>query len=138
MFLSAEANLRAANDIDIYEEDGSLLVTYTDGRVQYIDTATGSVLWDETDLLESGLAAPLQMPAAGKFIGRGLNASVFILDAGSGRVIQASRLGNVLAQYRATDNRGQDIFSGASDLAVAETPLRIFVTNDNQLYLVSQ
>lgn len=138
LFLGADADLRAASDIDIYGEDGSLLVTYPDGRIRYIDTASGRIVWDEGDLLESGLAAPLQSPVAGKFIGRGLNASIFILDAGSGRVIQTSRLGNVLAQYRATDSRGQDIFRGGTDLTVAETPLRIFVTNDNQLYVASQ
>ncbi len=138
LFLSDEIDLRAATDIDIYSEDGSLLVTYLDGTVHYIDTSTGSTIWDESDLLESGLAAPLESPVAGKFVGRGLNASVFILDAGSGRIIQASRLGNVLAQYRATDSRGQDIVSDASDLAVAETPLRIFITNGSQVYVASQ
>lgn len=137
LFLS-DADLQAAADLDIYSEDGSLLLVYPDGRVRYIDTATGQVQWDENDLLESGLSEPLQVPVAGKFVGRGLNASIFILDAGTGRVIQTSRLGNVLAQYRAIDSKGQDIFSGASDLAVAETPLRIFVVNGNQLYLAEQ
>jgi hypothetical protein len=137
LFLN-DADLQAAADLDIYSEDGSLLLIYPDGRVRYIDTATGQVQWDEDDLLESGLSEPLQMPVAGKFVGRGLNASIFILDAGAGRVIQTSRLGNVLAQYRAIDSKGQDIFSGGSDLAVAETPLRIFIVNNNQLYLAEQ
>ncbi len=138
LFLSDDVDLRAAADIDLYGEDGSLLLTYADGRVRYIDTSSGRVQWDENDLLQSGLSAPLQMPVAGRIIGRGLNASIFILDAAAGRVIQTSRLGNVLAQYRATDDRDRDIFTGATDLAVAETPLRIFVTNGNQLYLNTQ
>jgi hypothetical protein len=138
LFLDDTIDLRTANDIDLYSEDGSLLLTYPDGRVSFIDTATGRLLWDETVLLESGLAAPLQNPVAGKIVGRGLNASIFLLDAGSGRVIQVSRLGNVLAQFRATDSRGQNIFTAATDLAVAETPLRIFVTNGNRLYLATQ
>jgi hypothetical protein len=138
LYLDSDADLRAATDIDLYEEDGSLLIIYPDGRVRYYDTATAEVIWDESDLLQSGLASPLVQPVAGKIIGRGLNASIFILDAGSGRVIQTSRLGNVLAQYRATDSRGQDVFTGASDLTVAETPLRIFVTNDNRLELATQ
>jgi hypothetical protein len=137
LFLS-DADLQSAADLDIYSEDGSLLLTYPDGRVRYIDTATGQVQWDENDLLETGLANPLEMPVAGKFIGRGLNASAFILDAGSGRIIQVSRLGNVLAQYRALDSRGQDVFRGASDLSIAETPLRILVTNGNQLFVAEQ
>lgn len=138
LFLGDDVDLRAANDLDIYGDDGSLLLTYSDGRVRYINTASGRIEWDESDLLESGLSMPLEMPVAGKFIGRGLNASIFILDAGNGRIIQVSRLGNVLAQYRVTDSRGRDVVSGASDLAVAETPLRIFVTKGNQLYLAAQ
>ena len=138
LYLGEEIDLRGASDIDIYGEDGSLLITYPDGRIDYIDTTTGRVVWNENDLLESGLAAPLVSPVAGKFIGRGLNASIFILDSGSGRIIQTSRLGNVLAQYRATDSRGQDIVSGASDLAVAEIPLRIFLTNGSQVYVAGQ
>ena len=34
---------QAAGDLDIYSEDGSLLLIYPDGRVRYIDTATGQV-----------------------------------------------------------------------------------------------
>jgi hypothetical protein len=138
LFLPAEVDLRLAADIDLYGEDGSLLITYPEGRVQYVDTASGRIQWDETDLLASGLSSPLQQPVAGKVIGRGLNASIFILDAGNGRIIQVSRLGHVLAQYRATDSRGEDLFTGATDLAVAETPLRLFVTNGNKLHLVTQ
>ncbi|MFN2136813.1 MAG: hypothetical protein ACK2UK_12715, partial [Candidatus Promineifilaceae bacterium] len=138
LFLTSEVDLRNANDIDLYSEDGSLLVTYPDGRVQYVDTGAGRILWNEEDLLRNGLAAPLQRLVAGKIVGRGLNASIFLLDAGSGRVIQVSRLGNVLAQYRATDGRGQNIFAGATDLAIAETPLRIFVSNGNRLYQATQ
>jgi hypothetical protein len=136
--LNADVDLANAIDIDLYSEDGSLLVVYGDGRIRYYDTRSGRVQWDETELLESGLSTPLQNPVAAKLIGKGLNASIFLLDAGNGRVIQVSRLGTVLAQYRATDDRGQDAFVGGSDLAVAELPLRIFVTAGNTLYLAEQ
>jgi hypothetical protein len=84
------------------------------------------------------LATPLQNPVAAELVGVGLNASIFVLDAGNGRIIQISRLGTVLAQYRATDDRGRDAFIGSSDLAIAELPLRIFVTSGNKLYLAEQ
>ena len=136
--LNADVDLANAIDIDLYSEDGSLLVVYGDGRIRYYDTRSGRVQWDETDLLQNGLSTPLQNPVAAKLIGKGLNASIFVLDAGNGRIIQISRLGTVLAQYRATNDRGQDVFVGSSDLAVAEVPLRIFVTAGNTLYLAEQ
>ncbi len=136
--LDANADLRSAIDIDLYGEDGSLLIAYADGRLRYYDTRSGRVVWDETDLLANGLSAPLVNPVAAKIVGRGLNASIFVLDAANGRVIQISRLGNVLAQFRATDGQGLDVFTGGTDLAVAETPLRIFVTRGNQLFQATQ
>lgn len=136
--LNADLDLVHAVDIDLYSEDGSLLVVYDDGRIRYYDTRSGRVQWDETELLQNGLAEPLQNPVAAELIGKGLNASIFVLDAGNGRVIQISRLGTALAQYRATDDRGQDAFVGGSDLAIAEAPLRIFVASGNKLYLAGQ
>ncbi len=131
-------DLNNALDIDLYSEDGSLLVTYADGRIRYYDTRSGRIQWDETDLLENGLATPVEYPVAAKLVGKGLNASIFVLDAASGRIIQISRLGTILAQYRALDDRGQDIFVGGTDLAVTEAPLRIFVTVGNTLYKANQ
>lgn len=136
--MGVDIDLTNAVDIDLYSEDGSLLVAYGDGRLRYYDTRSGRVQWDETDLLQSGLLTPLVDPVTAKLVGKGLNASIFVLDAGNGRIIQISRLGNILAQYRATDDRGQDVFVGASDLAIGEAPLRLFVTVGNTLYLASQ
>ncbi len=133
-----DVDLINAIDLDLYSEDGSLLVTYSDGRIRYYDTRSGRIQWDETDLLENGLSTPVGYPAAAILVGKGLNASIFILDSSSGRIIQVSRLGTILAQYRALDERGQDAFIGGSALAVAETPLRIFVTVDNELLLAKQ
>jgi hypothetical protein len=135
---AADIDLNNAIDIDIYSEDGSLLVAYVDGRIRYYDTRSGRIQWDESDLLENGLATPIGQPAAAKLVGKGLNASIFVLDSENGRIIQISRLGSILAQYRAIDDRGQDVFVGGSDLAITESPLRIFVTAGNKLYLANQ
>ncbi len=135
--MNADADLANAVDIDLYSEDGSLLVAYGDGRLRYYDTRSGRILWDESDLLQSGLSTPLVDPVAAKLVGKGLNASLYVLDAGNGRIIQISRLGNVLAQYRATNDRGEDALIGGSDLAIGETPLRLFVTVGNTLYLAN-
>jgi len=135
---TADPELGQAVDIDIYSEDGSLIVAYGDGRLRYYDTRSSRVQWDEQSLLQNGLSTPLEGPTAVKLVGRGLNASIFVCDAGSGRLIQISRGGVVLAQYRATDANGQELFARAADFAVAETPLRIFVAAGDTLYLVTQ
>lgn len=138
IFFGPEADLGAAVDFDIYSEDGSLLLVYEDGRVRYYDTRSGRIQWDENTLLNNGLSTPLIAPTAVKLVGRGLNASVFIADPGSSRIVQVSRGGTVLAQYRTADETGQELFAQMTEFDVAETPLRIFIVAGNKLYVVSQ
>jgi hypothetical protein len=133
-----EADLGRAVDLDIYSEDGSLVVVYEDGRIRYYDTRSGRIQWDETTLLNNGLNTPLVAPVAVKLIGRGLNASIFIADPGSSRIVQVSRGGTVLTQYRVADESGQELFAQMTEFDVAETPLRIFVVAGNKLYVVTQ
>ncbi len=121
-------------DFDIYSEDGSLLALYDDGRVRYYDTRSGRILWDEAALMKNGLQTPFVAPAAGKLIGRGLNSSIFIADPGSGRIVQISRAGTVLAQYRAATADGTELFRQINDFTVAESPLRLFVVTDTAVY----
>jgi hypothetical protein len=137
--LDPSADLNAAIDLDIYSEDGSLLLLYGDGRLRYYDTRSGRVQWDEQELLENGgLTLPLANPTAAKLVGKGLNASIFVADPGTGRIIQIARGGRVIAQYRAYDETGQDLFRNIQDFAVAEGPLRIFVTDGSKLYVATQ
>jgi len=131
---SLDPDLTHMIDFDIYSEDGSLIAVYGDGRVRYYDTRSGRVSWDEADLLNNGLQSPLVAPIAGKMIGRGLNSSIFIADPGSGRIVQISRAGTVLAQYRAATSDGTELFNNLTDFAIAENPLRIFVTTPTTLY----
>ena len=133
-----DPGLEQAVDLGIYNEDGSLVLLYGDGRIRYYDTRSSRIQWDETTLLQNGLITPLVQPTAVEIVGRGLNSSIFVADAGGGRIVQISRGGRVLAQYRATDESGLELFTGISDFAVAETPLRIFVTAGNTLYVATQ
>lgn len=136
---SDDPDLANAVDFDIYSENGSLVVAYANGRLRYYDTRTGRVQWDEASLLqEGGLTTPLITPNHVKIIGRGLNASIFVADPGSSRIVQISQGGTVLAQYRASDSTGFDPMSAMNDFAVASPPLRIFITNGNTLYLATQ
>ncbi len=130
--------LDKATDIAIYSEDGSLVVAYGDGRLRYYDTRSGRIAWDEKSLLESGLNSPLVAPTAVKMVGKGLNASIFVADPGSGRIIEISRGGTPLAQYRATNESGQELFANITDFDVVKTPLRVFVTAGNVLYTAVQ
>lgn len=135
--LTGAPDLPLAVDFDIYSEDASLVVLYGDGRIRYYDTRSSLIQWDENTLMQNGLNTPLVRPTVVKMVGRGLNTSIYVADPGSGRIIKLARSGTVLAQYRATAADGQELFSRISDFAVAETPLRIFVTAGNQLFVAT-
>lgn len=138
IFFSAQIDLGSAVDFDLYSEDGSLVVAYADGRVRYYDTRSGRVQWDENTLLQNGLATPLVAPTAVKLVGRGLNASIFVLDPGSSRLVQLSRGGTVLTQYRVLDGAGDEVLSKASDFDVTDAPMRVFVAAGNRIYVASR
>ncbi len=134
-----DPELNQVIDFDIFSQDGGLVLLYRDGRIRYYDTRSSRLVWDETDVLTNGLLTPLVAPTSVEIVGRGLNASIFIADPGSGRIVQISRpTGQVLAQYRATGPDGSELFSQITDFAIAETPLRIFVTTEQTLYLAVQ
>lgn len=132
---SATMGLEGAVDFDLYTEDGSLVVLYADGRIRYYDTRSGRIHWDEMDLLAAGLTTPLVAPTTVKLVGRGLNASIFVLDPGSGRLVQLSRGGVVLNQYRVMDENGIDIISRGADFAVTDSPQSIFVVAGDTVYV---
>ena len=138
IFFSGEADLGQAIDFDLYADDGSLLVLYKDGRIRYYDTRSGRVQWDESTLAQNGLMTPLIAPVAVKIVGTGLNASIFVLDPGSGRLIQLSRGGTILTQYRILDAAGGDVLTKAADFAVTGSPMRIFVVADDQLLVAER
>jgi hypothetical protein len=133
-----DADLAHARDLAIYSEDGSLALVYDDGRIRYYDTLSGRIKWDELTLLQNGFTVPLFSPTAVKMIGPGANASVFVADPGSGRIVEIGRGGLVLAQFRAADENGRELFANITDFAVAKAPLRIFVTAGNTLFLATQ
>ncbi|MCA9953577.1 MAG: hypothetical protein KC434_02585 [Anaerolineales bacterium] len=134
-----DPELQQVIDFDIFSQDGGLVLLYRDGRIRYYDTRSGRLEWNESDVLANGLQTPLVAPTSVEIVGRGLNASIFVADPGSGRIVQISRpTGQVLAQYRATGPNGEELFSQISDFAIAETPLRVFVTTEKTLYLAVQ
>ena len=129
-----------AVDLAIYSEDASLLLAYQQGQLGYYNTRGGTTQWTEQDLLaaEGGLKLPLLQISAAKLVGRGLNQSIFVADPGSGRIVQISRGGNILAQYKATDPSGQELFSQITDFDIPpDPPLRIVVTAGNKLYIAT-
>ncbi|WP_420643575.1 hypothetical protein [Candidatus Leptofilum sp.] len=139
IFFDADPELNQVIDFDIFSQDGGLVLLYRDGRIRYYDTRSSRLEWDESDVLANGLLTPFVAPTSVEIVGRGLNASIFVADPGSGRIVQISRpTGQVLAQYRATAPDGSELFSQISDFAIAETPLRVFVTTEQTLYLAVQ
>ena len=132
----ALAGLDQVVDFDIYSEDGSVILLYGDGRMRrYVN---GRLLWGEEALLDSGLELPLVAPVAVKIVGRGLNSSIFVADPGSDRIVQLSLGGTYLAQFKAGDETGQELFGRLRDFTVADNPLRIFVSTDSGVHLASQ
>lgn len=130
-----DVDLDQVTDFAIYSEDGSIILLYGDGRLRRY--ANGRLLWSEVELANNGLKEPLSNPSAIKIVGSGLNSSIFVLDPGSGRVVQFSLGGTFLAQFKAADEAGQELFARANDIAIAEIPLRIYLVTANELYLAS-
>jgi hypothetical protein len=133
---SDEADLGQVVDLAINNIDGSVVLLYQDGRIRHF--ADGRLLWDESDLLSNGLTTPFVAPTSIKIAGRGQVSSIFVADPGSDRIVQISFGGTFLAQYKALDAAGQELFSRANDIALLDTPLRIFVAAGDELYMVSE
>jgi hypothetical protein len=131
-----EADLEHVIDMAIYSEDGSIILLYDDGRLRRY--ANGRLLWQESDLQANGLATPIVSPVAIKIIGSGLNSSVYVADPGSDRIIQLSLGGTFLAQYKASDEAGNELFGRIADFAVIGNPARILVVTDNGVYSVGE
>lgn len=129
-------DLEQVVDVAIYSEDGSVFLLYGDGRLRRY--ANGRLLWGEVDLAQNGLQTPLVAPVALKIVGQGLNSSIFVADPPTGRIVQFALGGTFLAQYKATTDDKQELFTTTADFAVAESPLRIFTVGNNQLYAATQ
>lgn len=136
--LGEDADLLQAIDFDLYAEDGSLVVLYRDGRIRYYDTRSGRPRWDETALTQGGLVTPFVAPVSVKIVGTGLNASIYVLDPGSGRLVQLSRGGTVLTQYRVMDESGGEVLTNAADFAVTDSPVGVFVVAGDTIYLAER
>jgi hypothetical protein len=130
-------NLDQAVDLAIYSQDGSVLLLYRGGELRRYGGER--MLWGGAELAQNGLTAPMVAPTAVKVIGRGLNASIYVLDPGSGRLLQFSLGGSLLAQYKASDEQGRELLRRAVDFdIVAEPPLRLFIVTNDGLYLLTQ
>lgn len=127
-------DLSDAVDISIDPISGTVLVAYKDGRIRLFDN--GRAVWTEETLAEAGLEEPMVAPTAIKIVGSGLNSSIFVSDPGSGRILQLGRNGTILNQFRATDERGNNIFTNISDFAVLQqNPIRILTIAGNTISL---
>jgi hypothetical protein len=131
------ANLSEVVDFAIYNQDGSVLLLYRGGDLRRY--GVGRLLWDWQDLALNGLTELMVAPTAVKIIGRGLNASIYALDPGSGRLLQFSLGGMLLAQYKASDLDGQELLTQAIDFDIApDPPLRVYLITSDGLYLLTQ
>jgi hypothetical protein len=130
-----DPEIESVVDFEIFSEDGSVVLLYGDGRMRRY--ARGLILWDESDVAANGLEAPMISPTAIKIAGSGLNSSIFVSDPGTGRILQFSLGGTYLAQFRALDESGGELFSQTTDFVVTDNPLRIFSVANNRVYVAT-
>ncbi len=131
-----EVNMNQVVDFAINASDGTVVLLFHNGQlVRYAD---GRSIWPEGTLADGGLTAPMLQPTAVKIVGQGTTASIFVLDPGSQRLLQFAMGGRLLAQYRATDENGQELFANATDFDIAESPFRVFITAGNSVYTAGQ
>jgi hypothetical protein len=131
-----DADLDQVVDLAINSVDGSVILLYRDGRLRHY--LNGRLNWSETNLANNGLEMPLIAPTSLKIDALGFTSSIFVADPGSGRLVQFSPGGTFLAQYKAIDETGRELFTQAADFIVLGTPLRVFVAAGNKLYVVTQ
>jgi len=67
-----------------------------------------------------------------------LNSSVYVADPASDRIIQLSLGGTFLAQYKASDEAGNELFGQITDFTVAGNPFRIVVVTSDGVYSVGE
>jgi hypothetical protein len=130
-----DPEIESVVDFVILSEDGSIVLLYSDGRMRRY--ARGLILWDESDVAANGLDTPMISPTAIKIAGSGLNSSIFVSDPGTGRILQFSLGGTYLAQFRALDQSGGELFSRTADFVVTDNPLRIFSVSENKVYVAT-
>jgi hypothetical protein len=123
-------------DFDLFSEDGSLVLLYENGRIRYYDTRSLRRQWDETVMHSFNKnISPIVAPKSVKFIGQGIGTSIFVLDAGSGRMLWLNtRAGDILDQYRATDEFGNELLFQVSDFEITPDFQNFFFVAGNKLY----
>lgn len=133
---SEDPNLEEVVDFDLFGEDGSLVLLYGNGRIRYYDTRSLRRQWDESEMqsFDAGVA-PLVAPTSVKFIGQGIGTSIFVMDTGSGRMVWLNtRAGDVLDQYRATDESGAELFFDVTDFEITPDFQQFFFVAGNRVY----
>lgn len=126
-----------AIDTIISIEDSSVLLLYEDGRLhRYRD---GRLLWDETVLVQQGFTNPLIAPSSVKIGGVGVRASIFVLDAATERIVEFSFAGVPLQEVRVgIEGDSAEFLTNATDFAVEQNPLRLYIVAGNQLVVASR
>ncbi|MEM8862457.1 MAG: hypothetical protein AAGD96_29435, partial [Chloroflexota bacterium] len=127
-----DPQLSESADFVIDSSDGSVLFLYNDGNL--LKYYNGRTTWTDETILRNGLKSPLLQPVSIKFVGEGTTASFYVLDPGSNRILQFSKSGVLLNQYRATDAFGQELIPQAVDFEVTFNPTRFVIITGDAVY----
>ena len=125
-------NIEESVDFVIDDSDGSVLFLYQDGTL--LKYYNGRTNWTPETLARNGLQSPMLDPKAIKYAGEGNTASLFVLDPGSNRILQLSRSGVLLNQFRATGADGRELIPQAIDFAVTQNPTRFVIITETEVY----
>lgn len=130
-------DLTKAVDVAIDPEDASVLILYEDGGVR--NYRNERLIWDETTLENNGLSEPLVKPTVLRVAGSGPRSSYYVLDPGSNRIIEISRAGNLLNQFRFDlDDGSSDILLRTSDMYVSNLARDFYLVVDNVVAIVER
>lgn len=127
-YLQAEtvANLTDAIDLAI---DGNVYVLHSDGRISKYDKGA-SVPFPQKNLDEP-LKAPCSIFVTGSMDESG---SVYVADSGNSRVVQFSKAGEFIRQFRSRDPGYMD---GLRGLFVDEAAKKLYLVGGNKLLLAT-
>jgi sugar lactone lactonase YvrE len=123
---NAGANLADAVDLAI---DGNVYVLHSDGRISKFSEGA-SVAFPEKNL-DAPLKAPCCIFVTGTMDESG---NVYVADAGNSRIVQFSKAGEFIRQFRSRDAGKMD---GLRSLVVDEAGKKLYIVSGNTLYMAT-
>jgi hypothetical protein len=127
-YLQAATGASVADAVDL-AIDGNVYILHSDGRISKYGEGIA------VPFPQSGLDEPLKSPCC-IFVTGSLDDSgnVYVADAGNNRIVQFSKAGEFIRQFRSRDAGNMEALRG---LVVDETRKKLYLVDGNTLYQVT-